>query len=70
MVGGVLAVLGWALLGLVLIALLMFELPLPEARQMKDVELQARLGDIYSVVQRYMTINGAVAGGARSPTWC
>jgi len=63
-VGGVLAVMGWAVLGLVLIALLMFELPLPEARRMKDLELQARLGDIYSVVQRYMTLNGAVAGGA------
>lgn len=63
-VGGVLAALGWSLLGLVLIALLMLELPLPEARQMKDLELQARLADIYSVVQRYMTINGAVAGGA------
>lgn len=63
-VGGVLAALGWSLLGLVLIALLMLELPLPEARQMKDLELQARLADIYAVVQRYMTINGAVAGGA------
>lgn len=63
-VSGVLAALGWSLLGLVLIALLMVELPLPEARRMKDVELQARLADIYAVVQRYMMLNGAVAGGA------
>lgn len=63
-VSGVLAALGWSLLGLVLIALLMVELPLPEARRMKDLELQARLADIYGVVQRYMMLNGAVAGGA------
>lgn len=63
-VSGVLGALGWSLLGLVLIALLMVELPLPEARRMKDAELQARLADIYGVVQRYMMLNGAVAGGA------
>lgn len=63
-VSGVLAVLAWSLLGLVLIALLMVELPLPEARRMKDLHLEERLGEIYAVVQRYMMLNGAVAGGA------